>query len=289
VTEEVLCGIWSEVLRVERVGVHDNFFELGGDSILSIQIIAKIQEQGFHCSIQDLFERPEIAELAALLDQRTMLPEEQERLTNFSLVREEDRRRLPEEIEDAYPLAMLQAGMIFHSEYAPHTTVYHDLLSYHLNAPLDIEAMRATTQELIKRHAVLRTSFAVSSYSEPLQLVHRIAEMPIEVQDISALSESEQREVIRQTVESEKNRDFQWTQPPLMRLLESRSVPGGVVSALLAFAWKRGKRDRSDAGVELQRVFEAGASGDRLGRMSELLAYTDRSKPVNAVAALAAG
>ncbi len=218
-TEEMLCGIWSEVLRVERVGVHDNFFELGGDSILSIQIIAKIQEQGFGCSIQDLFERPEIAELAALLDQRTTLSEEQERLANFSLLREEDRRRLPEEIEDAYPLAMLQAGMIFHSEYAPNTTVYHDLFSYHLNAPLDVDAMRATIQELIRRHAVLRTSFEVTGYSEPLQMVHLTARMPVEVHDVSSLGESEQRRVIQQTVETEKNRDFQWTQPPLMRLL----------------------------------------------------------------------
>jgi hypothetical protein len=45
-TEEVLAGIWADVLGLERVGIHDNFFELGGDSILSIQIIARANQAG---------------------------------------------------------------------------------------------------------------------------------------------------------------------------------------------------------------------------------------------------
>ena len=44
--EEALVGIWRQVLRLERVGIHDNFFELGGDSILSIQIIARARAAG---------------------------------------------------------------------------------------------------------------------------------------------------------------------------------------------------------------------------------------------------
>ena len=62
--EKLLAQIWSDVLGVERVGVHDNFFDLGGDSILSIQIVAKAQEQGLNLSIQLLFQNPTISDLA---------------------------------------------------------------------------------------------------------------------------------------------------------------------------------------------------------------------------------
>src|SRR6185295_7946712 len=64
-TEELLAGIWSEVLRVADVGVHDNFFELGGDSILSIQIIARANNAGLQLSTKQVFQYQTIAGLAA--------------------------------------------------------------------------------------------------------------------------------------------------------------------------------------------------------------------------------
>ncbi|NKI72845.1 hypothetical protein GN109_25860, partial [Collimonas pratensis] len=42
-TEEVLSGIWSGVLKLDRVGVHDNFFELGGHSLLATQVMSKLR------------------------------------------------------------------------------------------------------------------------------------------------------------------------------------------------------------------------------------------------------
>ncbi|MET0235827.1 MAG: amino acid adenylation domain-containing protein [Kibdelosporangium sp.] len=63
--ERVLCGIWSEVLGVERVGVEDNFFDLGGDSILSIQVVSRARRAGIDVSSRDVFLRQTIATLAA--------------------------------------------------------------------------------------------------------------------------------------------------------------------------------------------------------------------------------
>jgi non-ribosomal peptide synthase protein (TIGR01720 family) len=62
--EEKLAGIWSQVLGVERIGIHDNFFELGGDSILAIQIIARANEGGMRFTPKQLFEKQTIAELS---------------------------------------------------------------------------------------------------------------------------------------------------------------------------------------------------------------------------------
>src|SRR6185369_9074825 len=64
--EALLAAIWSQVLKVEQVGVHDNFFELGGDSILSIQIVARANHAGIRLTPRDLFEHPTVAELVEL-------------------------------------------------------------------------------------------------------------------------------------------------------------------------------------------------------------------------------
>jgi amino acid adenylation domain-containing protein/non-ribosomal peptide synthase protein (TIGR01720 family) len=63
--EAELAGIWSEVLRVERLGVHDDFFELGGDSILSIQIVSRAHRAGLRVTPRQIFEHPTVAALAA--------------------------------------------------------------------------------------------------------------------------------------------------------------------------------------------------------------------------------
>ncbi|HYP38794.1 MAG TPA: amino acid adenylation domain-containing protein, partial [Chloroflexia bacterium] len=65
--EKLLAEIWGQVLRVEGVGVDDNFFELGGDSILSIQIVARANQEGLKLTPRQLFERPTIAQLAQVV------------------------------------------------------------------------------------------------------------------------------------------------------------------------------------------------------------------------------
>ncbi len=65
-SERVLCDIWAEVLRLERVGRDDNFFELGGDSILSIQVVARARQAGLELAPSEVFEHPTPAELATV-------------------------------------------------------------------------------------------------------------------------------------------------------------------------------------------------------------------------------
>jgi amino acid adenylation domain-containing protein len=65
--EEVLVGLWEELLHVERIGVHDNFFELGGTSLLSIRVIDRLNKAGLKVAPGEFFQHQTIAGLAPVV------------------------------------------------------------------------------------------------------------------------------------------------------------------------------------------------------------------------------
>jgi amino acid adenylation domain-containing protein len=265
--EEVLAKVWADVLGLARVGVHDNFFALGGDSIRSIQVRSRAELRGLAFSLQDLFETPTVAELARRVEAPPTLPSgaaPARRTPPFGLVAEEDRRRLPEGLEDAYPLSRLQAGMVFHSELAPGSATYHDVFSYHLRAPFDEGALSAAVEEALRRHPVLRTSFDLASFSEPLQLVHRAVEVPLSVESLEASSAAEQEEELRRWLEAESRTPFDWGRAPLFRLQVHRR---GASSFQLTFSFHHAILDGWSVASLLAELFRLYLG--RLGRTVE--------------------
>ncbi|HVG20854.1 MAG TPA: amino acid adenylation domain-containing protein, partial [Blastocatellia bacterium] len=218
-TEETLAGIWADVLNIEQVGIHDNFFDLGGDSIRSIQVCAKAQKMGLGVSTQQLFLRQTVCELAREIDAAQIAPPPSKKadVEAFALVREEDRLKLPGDVEDAYPLTLLQAGILFYTESDHRSAIYYNINTIHLKAPFDSQAMGAALRQLASAHPVLRTSFDMTGFSEPLQLVHEAVCVPLEVDDVRHLSTARQAEVIKAWVEAEKQRRFDLTHAPLLR------------------------------------------------------------------------
>lgn len=213
--EKILSHIWSEVLGIDRIGVQDSFFDLGGDSIRVIQVQSKVQQKGFRFNIQEFFRHPTIEQLALRLIASTAAAPSS--ADNFSLVPAGDRAALPEDVEDAYPLTMLQSGMIFHTSFESISSLYHDVATFYLRCPLDLSNMQAALNELSRRHPVLRTSFALGGFSIPLQLVHRSVDISLEIIDLRHLPESEQAEKIEQWIRAEKARRFELRVPPMIR------------------------------------------------------------------------
>jgi amino acid adenylation domain-containing protein len=71
--EEILAGIWAEMLKVERVGIYDNFFELGGHSLLATQVMSRVREAfQVELSLRVLFEKPTVQQLALAITEGQM-------------------------------------------------------------------------------------------------------------------------------------------------------------------------------------------------------------------------
>lgn len=224
--EEVLAGIWSQVLGNKRIGIDDNYFALGGDSIRSIQVITQAQERGLHLSVNLLFRFPTIRCLVDAILQQEPAEQVQKRSTApFELLTAEDRAKLPEDVEDAYPVTMLQGGMLFHNEYSPGEGVYHDIFSYHIKLAIDLPALQEAARALVARHAVLRTAFDLTNYSEPLQLVYRQGPDLLSLEDLQHLSGEQQEKEIHAWIAAEKARGFIWSRLPLLRIhIQQRSA-----------------------------------------------------------------
>ncbi|ANZ40483.1 hypothetical protein BBK82_35190 [Lentzea guizhouensis] len=136
--ERELARVWSEALRVDRVGVHDNFFGLGGDSILSIQVVSKARQAGLELVTKDLFTHQTIAELATVV--RTSEP----------------KTDLPE-IAGPAPLTPIQRWYLASNEDNPH----HFTMSVHLELTddVDADALARALAAVVAHHEGLRTRF----------------------------------------------------------------------------------------------------------------------------------
>ena len=209
--EQAVAASWGEVLGLPQVGIDDDFFALGGDSIRAIQVRARAEERGVHFTLQDLFRLPTVRALA-----RAGRTSAEETAAETDLLSPEDRARLPEGIEDAFPLARNLAGLVFHGEYSPDYLIY--LTSFHLQVPFDAERLQEALDRVVARHPVLRSSMALEGFSEPLHLIHAGVRIPLEVEDLRHLDSAEQEEVFGRWFAAEQRRRFDWRRPPLVRL-----------------------------------------------------------------------
>jgi amino acid adenylation domain-containing protein len=215
--ETALAAIWGEVLQLDRVGRHDHFFELGGDSIRSISVVAKAKAKGLSIAIVDLFTYPTIAGLAGQV--AASLPGRGAVDDSVCLLKEGDRSILPDHLEDAYGITMLQMGMVYHNHFSGEASLYHDVFSYHVRLPQWSEsAFRTVLDAMTRKHPILRTSFDLQHFSEPLQLVHAHASIPLIIMDISGMDSAAQDRAVEDFIDAERKTVFDLESAPLLRV-----------------------------------------------------------------------
>lgn len=202
-TERALAGVWSQVLGVEVADVESNFFALGGDSIIAIRLGAACRAADLPVTIERIFLHPTVAELAAECDS-VMQTSADSRWSMSSTgeltppapsvsLADLDPRAIPADVVDAYPVAAMQLAILYECELVQGTedsVVYHDLASVRVTAPapFDRDALEEACGALCERHEILRTSFDIGSLSEPMQLVHRAARIPVTVETVRGIA-----------------------------------------------------------------------------------------------------
>ncbi|PYC87463.1 non-ribosomal peptide synthetase [Streptomyces tateyamensis] len=218
--EQAMAQAFAEALGLDRVGVQDSFFQLGGDSMRAIRVVGALREQGIELAVHDLFTRQRVAELAALVRTEPAARTAQAApVAPFEQLTEADRKLLPPGLVDAYPMAQTQAGMVYELLAGADQAVYHNVSCYRVgdDLPFDPATMHAAAALLTARHEILRTSFDLSTYGEPLQLVHESAELPVGLDDLRALPEADRQAVLDGFLLAERRRRFDLDRPPLLR------------------------------------------------------------------------
>ena len=123
-----------------------------------------------------------------------------------------------DQIENIYPLSPMQRGLLFHNLYAPESGVYLQQSEFTLQGDLDTAAFIRAWEEVVARHAVLRTAMIWENLDQPMQVVLRQARLPLEQHDWRALTADEQQAQLKAFIEADRVHSFNVAAAPLMRL-----------------------------------------------------------------------
>ena len=206
--EEILAGIWTQVLGTERVGVHDDFFALGGHSLLGAQVVSRIRVAfEVELPLRALFEAPSVAGLAARIEAL--------RSDGSGLVAPpiEPARR---EARGALPLSFAQQRLWLVDRLDPGSPAYNMPSALRLRGALDAAALRAGIGELMRRHETLRTTFEEQG-GAPVQVVHPPAGAALRVVDLRGLPDDARERQARSLAGAEAVRPFDLARGPLLR------------------------------------------------------------------------
>jgi len=205
--EELIAGIWRDVLKTENIGVHDNFFALGGHSLLAIQIIARLQEAfNKDVPLRILFDAPTIEKLRHELE---------------TLIRDGHAPELPP-IDRAprdgpLPLSMNQEHLWRLDRLIPGTHFFNMPYIYQLSGPLNVVALEKSLKEIINRHEALRTVFATLE-GYPIQIIKHSPEFQLPVIDLRNPLSVNLEEQAASIILEEREQPFDLAEGPLLRV-----------------------------------------------------------------------
>jgi amino acid adenylation domain-containing protein len=205
--EEILAGIWSDLLGVERVGVHDDFFQLGGHSLLVARLASRVRQVlQVELPMVEVFKKPTIAALGEALERA----ERAQDVPELPPIRRAPRDR-------AIPLSFPQERVWFLDQLSEGGNIaYNFQVTIWFWGPLDVDTLRRTLEEVVRRHEVLRTSFPTVE-GRPVQVIHPPARIELPVIDLRGVPAGERQEVSERLVAETTRTPFDISRLPLIR------------------------------------------------------------------------
>jgi amino acid adenylation domain-containing protein/non-ribosomal peptide synthase protein (TIGR01720 family) len=195
--ERVLARIWREVLGVEAVGHADNFFELGGDSILTLRVVARANQEGLRLVPRQLFRHQTIAALASVIDTAPVTQSEQGVVTG------------------GVPLTPIQRW--FFEQDLPESHHYNMGYLFESRQPLDAAVLEASMRALLSHHDALRLRFTRTDTGWQQFNAAPDEAIPFACVDVSGVPEAELADIVEaEAVESQRSLNL--TQGPLLRM-----------------------------------------------------------------------
>ncbi|MDQ1592736.1 MAG: hypothetical protein QOG71_3363 [Pyrinomonadaceae bacterium] len=205
-TEEVLAGIWAEVLGLERVGPHDNFFESGGHSLLATQLVSRVREVfKVELPLRDFFNAPTVGEVAAHVESLRRA----ERGLELTPITHAPRDR-------ELPLSFAQQRLWFLDQFEPGNSFYNVPSAVRLTGALDVDALEHSLNEVVRRHEVLRTTFE-STQGQPRQVIAPVLKLSLAQENLQQLNKNERRAEVQRLAVEEAQRSFDLSRAPLVR------------------------------------------------------------------------
>lgn len=206
--EEVLAGIWAQVLGVERVGIHDNFFELGGHSLLATQVVSQIRAAfQVELPLRSLFEAPTVVGLGDRIE--TIIKSGQE--LKIPPIQ-------PFSRSGPIPLSFAQQRLWLLDQLAPGSAVDNLARIVRLQGPLQIAALEQCFKAILQRHEALRTSFTVVE-GQPVQVIAAVQNFVLPVVDLEELPETTQQVETHRLARLTARQPFDLTQAPLLKAI----------------------------------------------------------------------
>ncbi|HEY4903815.1 MAG TPA: amino acid adenylation domain-containing protein [Candidatus Sulfotelmatobacter sp.] len=204
--EEVIAGIWEQVLLREHIGVREDFFALGGHSLLAAKVVSRILPTlGIELPLRSIFERPTIEGLSALIENLRL-----ERSAAFTQPIAPARRDV------SPPLSFAQQRLWFLDQLEPGNPLYNVPCAIHLEGNLDQEALERSLNEIVRRHEILRTRFTTNS-GQPVQVIAPALSIPLPVTELGRLPQAERRAKAERLAAEEAKRSFNLGAGPLLR------------------------------------------------------------------------
>ncbi|MFL6291918.1 MAG: amino acid adenylation domain-containing protein [Thermoanaerobaculia bacterium] len=203
--EELLAGIWSDLLGVSGVAPEDSFFELGGQSLLATRMISRVRTVlGVDLPLRAVFEEPTLAGFAALAERAR----EGGAPPSLPLV------RVPR--TGPLPTSFAQQRLWFLDQLEPGSSAYNLSGGVRLAGALDVTALAGALSGIVRRHESLRTVF-VEEDGQPRQMVGEAAGFPVALFDLSGLPAAAREAEVRRIAAAEARRPYDLARGPLVR------------------------------------------------------------------------